>query len=46
VVGFRSIAVHASFAVDWEIVWVTATEDVPMLREAAARILTEEYTSD
>jgi hypothetical protein len=36
VVGFRNIAVHAYFAVNWEIVWVTATEDVPMLRDAMA----------
>jgi len=46
VIGFRNIAVHAYFAVDWEIVWVTATEDVPMLRDAVARILAKEYISD
>jgi uncharacterized protein with HEPN domain len=43
VVGFRNIAVHAYFAVNWEIVWVTATEDVPMLRDAILRILAKEY---
>ena len=46
VVGFRNIAVHAYFAVNWEIVWVTATEDVPMLRDAVARILAEECADD
>jgi len=30
--------------VNWEIVWVTATEDVPMLRDAILRILAEEYS--
>jgi uncharacterized protein with HEPN domain len=42
IVGFRNIAVHEYFAVDWSIVWVTASEDVPVLRRAVARILDEE----
>jgi len=46
IVGFRNIAVHAYFAVDWHIVWVAATQDVPALREKVARILAEEATSD
>ena len=46
VIGFRNIAVHAYFAVSWEIVWVTATEDVPLLRDAVACILAEEYTDE
>ncbi|MDK9704213.1 MAG: DUF86 domain-containing protein [Sulfuritalea sp.] len=29
--GFRNIAVHAYFSVDWRIVWTTATQDVPAL---------------
>jgi uncharacterized protein with HEPN domain len=44
IVGFRNIAVHEYFAVDWSIVWVTATQDVPGLRREVARILTEEYS--
>lgn len=44
IVGFRSIAVHEYFAVDWSIVWVTATQDVPGLRREVARILAEEYS--
>lgn len=40
IIGFRNLAVHAYFAVSWPIVWVTATEDVPALREQIARILT------
>ena len=34
VVAFRNIAVHAYFAVDWGIVWYTATVDVVALRAA------------
>jgi uncharacterized protein with HEPN domain len=43
IVGFRNIAVHEYFAVDWSIVWVTATQDVPGVRKGVARILAEEY---
>ena len=39
IVAFRNIAVHEYFAVDWQIVWVTATEDVPMLREKIGHLL-------
>ncbi|GBC95942.1 hypothetical protein HRbin16_01742 [bacterium HR16] len=39
IVAFRNIAVHAYFAVDWSIVWTTATEDVPVLRQQVERIL-------
>ncbi|MCX7790403.1 MAG: DUF86 domain-containing protein [Chloroflexaceae bacterium] len=31
IVAFRNIAVHEYFAVDWRIVWVTATQEVPLL---------------
>jgi uncharacterized protein with HEPN domain len=43
IVAFRNIAVHAYFAVDWATVWVTATEDVPGLRQSAAAILKDEF---
>ena len=39
IVAFRNIAVHSYFAVDWEIVWVTATVDAPRLRQQVADIL-------
>ena len=42
VISFRNIAVHEYFAVNWEIVWVTATQDVPLLREKIAAILAAE----
>jgi uncharacterized protein with HEPN domain len=39
IVGFRNIAVHAYFSVDWQIVWQTASSDTPQLREQVVRIL-------
>jgi len=39
VVGFRNIAVHAYFAVEWSIVWVAASEEVPKLRQQIVAIL-------
>jgi uncharacterized protein with HEPN domain len=46
IVGFRNIAVHEYFAVNWSTVWVAATQDAPDLRHKVARILAEEYTDD
>ncbi|WP_058868317.1 DUF86 domain-containing protein [Chloracidobacterium thermophilum] len=40
-VAFRNIAVHAYFAVDWSIVWVTATGDVPLLRGKIKALLSQ-----
>ncbi|WP_448382780.1 HepT-like ribonuclease domain-containing protein [Desulfosoma sp.] len=39
IVAFRNIAVHEYFAVDWKIVWVTATEEVPLLHEQIKALL-------
>jgi uncharacterized protein with HEPN domain len=39
VVGFRNVVVHAYFALEWSIVWTTATEEVPQLRRQISRIL-------
>jgi uncharacterized protein with HEPN domain len=39
IVSLRNIAVHAYFAVDWPIVWVTASQEVPVLRSQIAQIL-------
>jgi uncharacterized protein with HEPN domain len=43
IVGFRNIAVHAYFSVDWSIVWITATHDVPDLRHLIIAILEDEF---
>lgn len=37
--GFRNIAVHAYFSVQWPIVWATATHDVPVVRLQVLDIL-------
>ncbi len=34
IIGFRNIAVHAYFSVDWRIVFVTVTDDLPVLKQA------------
>jgi len=46
IVRFRNIAVHEYFSVNWKIVWVTATEDVPALRQRVAQILATESTNE
>lgn len=43
IIAFRNIAVHAYFAVDWDIVWTTAREDVPMLKEQIESIIHAEF---
>ena len=44
IVGFRNIAVHAYFAVDWSIVWVAATHDGPRLRRQVQEIMAKEFS--
>ncbi len=46
IVGFRNIAIHAYFAVEWPIVWVTATDEAPDLRDRIAAILAGESAAD
>ena len=43
IIGFRNIAVHAYFAVQWSIVWVAATRDAPKLHRKIITILEREY---
>ncbi len=45
IVAFRNIAVHEYFAVQWEIVWATAKDDVPELRRQILQILRAENLS-
>jgi len=42
IIAFRNIAVHAYFAVQWDIVWATATDEVPVLRRQVLEILQTE----
>jgi uncharacterized protein with HEPN domain len=39
IAGFRNIAVHEYFAIQWDIVWETVTQDVPVLRKQIAELL-------
>ena len=41
IIGFRNVAVHAYFSVDWRIVWVTVKDDLPALRQAVVRSMGE-----
>lgn len=43
IIGFRNIAVHEYFAIRWDIVWVAASEEVPVLKEQIEKILKEEF---
>jgi uncharacterized protein with HEPN domain len=43
IVGFRNIAVHEYFAIRWDIVWVAATEETPLLKKQVEKILQEEF---
>jgi len=37
--GMRNLLVHAYFSVDWDIVWATASEDVPKLAGQISELL-------
>ncbi len=46
IIAFRNIAVHAYFAVQWDIVWATANDDIPTLRRQVMDILQMEYPEE
>lgn len=46
IVGFRNIAVHAYFSVEWSIVWTAATEDAPSLRDQISQIIETDFSQD
>jgi|SRR5579884_1035838 len=41
--SFRNAIVHGYFAVDWQIVWDTVVDDVPLLRRQVETIIATEY---
>jgi uncharacterized protein with HEPN domain len=43
IIAFRNILVHEYFGIHWPIVWVTATEQAPRLRDQIAEILRAEF---
>lgn len=43
IIAVRHRIVHAYFDLDWQILWVTATSDIPELRKKALSILNNEF---
>ena len=43
IIAFRNIAVHAYFTVQWDIIWATANDDVPVLRRQVVELLQMEH---
>ena len=41
IVGFRNIAIHSYFSVQWPIVWVAATQETPELRRKLQALLND-----
>lgn len=46
IISLRNIAVHEYFGINWEVVWNTATQGVPILREQIAAILAAEFPDE
>jgi uncharacterized protein with HEPN domain len=44
IIAVRHRIVHAYFDLDWQILWDTATDDVPNLRRQVLNILTTEFS--
>lgn len=43
IIGFRNVAVHAYFSLNWQVVWTIAAEQLPNLRKQVQHILATEY---
>jgi uncharacterized protein with HEPN domain len=43
IVAARNRIVHEYFGLDWQLLWGTAVDDVPLLRRQIAAILQEEF---
>ncbi|MBW2069608.1 MAG: DUF86 domain-containing protein [Deltaproteobacteria bacterium] len=39
IIGMRNVLVHGYFEIDTEVVWMTATRDLPTLKPAVERLL-------
>ena len=45
IIAFRNILVHAYFGIDWGIVWLAASKQVPVLRCQVGAVLDAEFGS-
>jgi uncharacterized protein with HEPN domain len=43
IIGFRNFSIHEYFSVDWDIVWDTIANDLPIVAAQVAQILRDEY---
>ena len=43
IADFRNRLIHGYFNLDWEIIWVAATEEVPALRKQISEITKREF---
>src|SRR5688572_27306279 len=43
IVAFRNILVHAYFGIDWAVVWLAVTKQVPELRDQIVAVLLAEF---
>jgi uncharacterized protein with HEPN domain len=43
IIGFRNVALHEYFSVEWYLVWAVAREQVPVLEPQVRVILCQEY---
>jgi uncharacterized protein with HEPN domain len=46
IIGFRNIVVHEYFSINWEIVWTTATIDIPVLRTQVCQIMEQNFSDE
>lgn len=44
--AFRNFAVHQHFAIDWEVVWATATSNIVELQPQIEDIIANEYSEE
>jgi uncharacterized protein with HEPN domain len=45
IIAFRNTLVHAYFGIDWGVVWLAASKQVPVLRSQVAAIRQAEFDS-
>lgn len=45
IIGFRNIAVHAYFSIDWRIVWTAAMKEVPQIRRKVVELQEREFSA-